>query len=228
MKKLTKETIEKFAYEVLDYLTKHSLDSNVCIYFNNKKIKHEYNWREENPTPKLIVTENISPFDYFEYANYDHILSMSFEGPLYDVLNYSGGKREEGLIKIFEKYGCYWELGHMWNLSAYPINDNMEIEFTAYGRPKRVKELYMWDRNVPAELREIMDKWYMMSEKTGDIGSCTIGDGFEFDWNGDSYFMCPCSPYQGSISYETHVDKVRAMLGDIGASNIHYNYGRMD
>ena len=49
---------------------------------------------------------------------------MSFEGPLYDVLNaYVPGwvKKEDEFRKLFEKYGFYYELGNAWNLSAYEI-----------------------------------------------------------------------------------------------------------
>lgn len=225
--KLTKELIEQFAYDVMNYLTKHGLDYDVCIYFNNKRIQHEYNWREENPTPKLIVKEDISPLDYFEYVNHDHILSMSFEGPLYESLNYSG-RHTDGLHELFEKYGVYWELGNAWNLSAYPIDDDLEIEFTSYARPKQRKDLYMWDKSVAPELRKIMDAWYTLSESEGEGGSCVIGAGFKFTWNDDDYFMCACSPYQGSLSWEKHKDAVRFMLQGIGAENISYDWGRMD
>lgn len=225
--KLTKELIDQFAYDIMKYLTKHHLDSDVCIYFNNKRMRHEYNWREENPTPKLVVEENMNPHDYFEYASYDHILSMSFEGPLYDSMNYSG-RHMDGLHELFEKYGVYWELGNAWNLSAYPIDDDMEIEYTMYARPKRRKDLYMWDSNVAPELRKIMDAWYKLSEAEGDKGSCVIGAGFKFTWNGDDYFMCACSPWQGSISWETHKDAVAMMLKGIGAESIFYNWGNMD
>lgn len=225
--KFTKELIEKFAYDVMDYLTKYNLDSDVCIYFNNKRIRHQYDWREDNPTPKLIVEENMNPLDYFEYANYNHILSMSFEGPLYDSLNYSGYK-EEGLRRLFEKYGVYWELGDSWNLSAYPIDDDLEIEFTAYGRPKKRKDLFMWDTTVPTELRKIMDTWYKLSELEGDKGSCVIGAGFNFTWNGEDYFMCACSPYQGSLSWEASRYQVELMLKGLGAEYICYNWGVID
>lgn len=225
--KFTKELIEQFAYDVMDYLTKYHLDSGVCIYFNNKRIKHEYDWRNDDPTPKLIVENNISPLDYFEYVNYNHILSMSFEGPLYDSLNYSGYK-EAGLHELFEKYGVYWELGNSWNLSAYPIDDSLEIDFTWYGRPKEKRTLYMWDHTVPAELRNIMEKWYLLSNAVGDKGSCVIGAGFDFTWNGIEYHMCACSPHQGSISWETNKDDVRKMLEDIGATNILYKWGIID
>lgn len=225
--KFTKELIEQFAYDILAYLTKYQLDSGVSIYFNNKRIRHEYNLMEENPTPKLIVEENMNPHDYFEYAAYHHILSMSFEGPLYQSLNYTGYK-EEGLRELFEKYGVYWELGNSWNLSTFPIDDDLEVEFTVYTRPKQKKELYMWDTTVPTELRKIMDAWYKLSESEGEGGSCVIGAGFNFTWEGDDYFMCACSPYQGSLSWEAHKDVVRMMLQGIGAENISYNWGNMD
>lgn len=228
MKKLTRVDIELFAVDIMCYLTENDLDSDVCIYFNNKKIRHEYDWRTLDPKPKFIVEENMNPFDYFEYANHEHILSMSFEGPLYDELNYVYGKKTEGLEKIFKKYGCYFELGNAWNLSAYPLDDNMEIAFTAYEVPKEPIYLCMWDKSVVPELRTIMDRWYALSEAVGDKGSCVICAGFRFNWNGDEYFMNPCSPWQGSISWETHKEDIRHMLEDIGATDIIYDWGRMD
>jgi hypothetical protein len=49
---------------------------------------------------------------------------MSFEGGLYSALNgYITGwsKLEEEFLKLFEKRGCYFELGNAWNLSAYEL-----------------------------------------------------------------------------------------------------------
>lgn len=228
MKKLTKKDIDQFAIDIMAYLTKCHLDTDVCIYYNNKRIRHEYDWHNLDAPPKIIIEENMNPHDYFEYAAYDHILSMSFEGALYEVLNYTFGKKEEGLRKIFEKYGVYWELGNMWNLTAFPIDDNMEVEFTYYGRPKNKRNLYMWDATIPSPLRNIMTKWYKLSEAVGDKGSCVIGAGFDFTWNGIEYHMCSCSPHQGSISWETNKDDVRKMLEDIGATEIVYKWGIMD
>ena len=60
----------------------------------------------------------MNPRHYFEWAG--DFMSMSFEGPLYDALNYSSsGKHEEALSNIFKKYGKYFELGNAWNLSLY-------------------------------------------------------------------------------------------------------------
>jgi len=228
MKKMTKQDIEKLAYEIMGFLTASKLDDGVSIYFNNKRIRHEYDWKNPDVEPKLIIEEDMNPFDYFEYANHDHILSMSFEGPLYHELNYNFGKKYDKFQDIFKKYGLYFELGNSWNLSAFPIDDNMEIEFTPYGRKKEPIYLRMWDKNIVPEIRAIMDEWYDLSEAVGDKGSCVICAGFEFEWNGDQYFMNPCSPWQGSISWETNKDDIRKMLEDIGATNIIYKWGVMD
>lgn len=225
--KFTKQNIEQFANEIMDFLIEHGLDTDVCIYFNNKRICRERDWRDPDAKPKLVVEEDMNPFEYFEYANCNHILSMSFEGLLYEDLNYNF-RYEDKLLKIFEKYGCYWEMGNAWNLSAYPIGDDSEFEFTAYERPKKEIYLCMWDRSIPAELRKIMDNWYALSEAEGDKGSCVICAGFSFEWNGNKYFMNSCSPWQGSMSWEAHKDEIKQMLVEIGATNIQYNWGRMD
>ena len=227
MQKLTKADIEQFANEIMDYLIKHELDMDVCIYYNNKRMSRKYDWRDMDAPPKLIIEEDMNPFDYFEYANYNHILSMSFEGPLYESLNYTG-YAEDGLRKLFEKYGLYWELGHSWNLSAFLIDDETEVEYTQYTKPIEKTHLYRIDGTTPHELGVIMQKWYEMSTAVGDKGSCVIGAGFSFKWNGNEYFMSACSPYQGSISWETNVEDVRKMLEDIGATNIYYDWGNID
>ena len=227
MKKLTKNHIEQFANEIMEYLIKHELDMDVCIYYNNKRMSRKYDWRDLDAPPKLVIEDNMNPFDYFEYANYDHILSMSFEGPLYESLNYTG-YAEDGLRKLFEKHGLYLELGHSWNLSAYLIDDEMEVECTQYLKPIEKIHLYRIDGTTPNELGTIMRNWYQMSTEVGDQGSCVIGAGFGFTWNGNEYFMSACSPYQGSISWETNKEDVRKMLEDIGATNIYYDWGNMD
>ena len=135
MKTLTKTNIEEMANEIIAFLEKHELASDVSIYFNGKVMRSHDEW-DENDNYKAIwtITENVNPHDYFEYCAFNHILSMSFEGALYDVLNYTFGKREQQFLAIFEKYGLYYEFGHSWNLSAYPDKDDMDIEYTVYER----------------------------------------------------------------------------------------------
>ena len=231
MNKLTKTNIEELANEIITFLNKHSLANAVSIYFNNKVVRSKGTYDEDyNYIPNWTAEEDVDPHDYFEYAAYDHILSMSFEGGLYDVLNYTFGKKEEQFRKIFEKYGLYFELGNAWNLTAYPNDDKVEIEYTKYTRPKVTINLYRSNRTMdnPPKLQEIMDKWYELSATTGDKGSFVRGAGFEFEWDDNKYFMSACSPYYRSISWETHIDTIKEMLEKAGATNIYYNWGNMD
>ena len=95
---------------------------------NNKLfvLVKEYIDPDTGEISKVWEGENEDPRKYFEYVNFNHFISMSFEGPLNYVLNFLDdfagdydSEREEELCKIFEKYGYYYELGNSWNLSAY-------------------------------------------------------------------------------------------------------------
>lgn len=232
--KLTKSRIEEMANEIIAFLEEEELINDVCIYFNDKRIRFSGEWNSDYTKFEIAKKEeeNICPLDYFKYARIEHILSMSFEGGLYDRINYSSsGRTEEALQQIFEKYGCYFELGNAWNLSAYPNDDEMEIEYTDYSSkqepdPKRI--YYNNTEDIPDELREIMNIWWQLSEKTGDIGSCVMGAGFKFKYKNILYFMSACSPWQGSCSWEAHVDHIRGQLEKIGATEIYYDYGVLD
>lgn len=123
---LTAEQIEEMAKEVRQFLLDHDMWIDADIYFNGKKFtcydpvekKYYYNDPEH-----LVEVEDVDPSTYFEYVNKDHILSMSFEGPLYEMINGYGypDRWLEEFNKIFEKRGVYYELGHAWNFSCYYI-----------------------------------------------------------------------------------------------------------
>lgn len=237
MKRITKKDIENLASEIITFLEEYDIAGNVCIYYNGNVMRSamdaKWNWDEKcyDYDIRWIPEENVKPHDYFEYAAYKHILSMSFEGGLYDVLNYSGGSKMDKFNKIFESYGLYYELGNAWNLSCYTINGDIEVEYTCYKKPKETIHLYSQpngDFSNPSELQKIMDIWYDLSKKEGEIGSCVLGSGFEFEWNGNSYFMPSQSPWQGNLSWEAHKDVIHKMLENIGATEICYNWGRMD
>lgn len=103
--------IEQLANEVRSFLEQNELWSDIRIYFNDRCYDSE----------KKETLENIKARDYLEYAASEHILSMSFEGPLYDIINYGEcDSLLDKFDKIFEKYGLYYELGHAWNLTCYP------------------------------------------------------------------------------------------------------------
>ena len=120
---LTEEKREQLATEIFNWLVKHEMWVDVAIYFNGKR------WSTSNKDhTEFCYNENkyfeyeAEPKDYFEYVAEPNILSMSFEGALYDVLNgYVTGwtKLEAEFRKIFEKYNLHFELGNAWNLTCY-------------------------------------------------------------------------------------------------------------
>ena len=229
MSKITKADIERLANEIIAFLEAYDIASSVSIYYNGNVVRSKAEYDSKyNATYTWVKTYDVDPHDYFEYAAYEHILSMSFEGGLYNVLNYSGGSKMDKFMKIFEKYGLYYELGNAWNLTCFLIDDDTEVEYTYYEKPKEVIYLYSCDFSNPVELQNIMDIWFDLSKKEGEGGSCVLGAGFKFEWNGDSYFMPAQSPWQGSLSWEEHKDVIHKMLEDVGATEIYYNWGRMD
>lgn len=219
---LTKERIEGLALKILEVLQEKELDDALCIYYNNKRIS-TYGGKKD-------IEENINPHNYFQYCAFDHIISISTEGGLYDILNYGAGRFPKKLENLFKELGIYWERGESWNLSFYPIDDNMEVEYTYYEDP-REKEIVLSYGAVgkcPPEIENIMKAWYMLSTKEGDIGACILGAHFQFKYNGKKYKMLPCSPWQGEGSWTSYVSFVRSCLENIGATDIKWDCGVMD
>lgn len=121
MAKMTAKKTENLAKEIHSFLVNNGLWVDVAIYFNgkcwstNNKDYTEFCYNENR-----YFEKEANPKDYFEYVAEPNILSMSFEGDLYDILNgYYGFKLEAEFEKIFEKYGLYYELGNAWNLSCH-------------------------------------------------------------------------------------------------------------
>ena len=218
--KLTKNKICKLAQQILFLLDKYNMSDYVSVYCNNDRM---------TISGGLIRTEkNVDPHKYFEYAAYEHILSMSFDGDFYEEMNYECGRLKKKFDELVERYGLYYEFGNSWNITMIPLNDNDQIEYTYYQRPKEKIRLYYYGSDVPYLFRNIMNIWYNKAKEYGDGGSCVIGAGFEFDYNGDEYFMSACSPYQGSLSWESCKDEIEERLKRIGCENIKYNWGMMD
>ena len=123
--KLLKTKEEKLAKDIIEFLLKHELFDDTFIYVNNKRYSTydgagHYNYGATS-WDKVFVEDNQDPHDYFEWAG--KYLSMSFEGPLYDILNYSFEyklyqKLETEFTELFHKHGMYFELGNSWNLTA--------------------------------------------------------------------------------------------------------------
>lgn len=119
------EKAAALAKDIYNWCQKKGLWGDNIIYFNGKAWSSSKEWSGIQGKPigdDLYEYEDKNPRDYFEYVNDPNILSMSFEGPLNHVLNaYVRGwvNLESEFMKLFEKYGLYYEMGNTWNLSAY-------------------------------------------------------------------------------------------------------------
>lgn len=107
--------IEKLKDEIIKLLQDHGMWQDVYIYCNGKC------WGTSDKECKHFRYDG-EPFEFeddphrvTEYAG--DILTMTFEGPLYDALNY-GYRFEDTLQNLFNKYGLYYEMGHAWDLTA--------------------------------------------------------------------------------------------------------------
>lgn len=119
-----RKNIENLAKEIHAFLVKHELWVDVQIYFNGKCWSTcDYNDSKFCYNEDKYFEYEADPKNYFEYVREpENILSMSFEGDLYEVLNgYWGAKLEKEFSSILAKYGLYYELGNAWNLTCCEI-----------------------------------------------------------------------------------------------------------
>lgn len=115
------QRLEALAKDIYNWLIEHEMWIDVAIYYDGKRM-HTIGKEGD----KTVFRYNGEPFideadprTYFEYVAYPHILSMSFEGPLYDLLNYGFDDLENEFEEVFKKHGVYYELGNAWNLTCY-------------------------------------------------------------------------------------------------------------
>ena len=108
---------QQIAKKIANWLEKNDLTHEVRIYFDNQC----WTWNDE----EMIVIDDMKASNYFEYAN-DETISMSFEGPLYHVMNYHWSSKEAGqlygeFLDLMKGEPFYFEMGNAWNCSAYLI-----------------------------------------------------------------------------------------------------------
>lgn len=109
---------EKLAQDIIDFLKKNNLDMCVSLLYNGKMVDVDTG-----------ATKDISSAgDYVDYFN-DDTITMTFEGPLYNLLNgywvfeddATYQKLYDEFENIFKKYNLFYDLGDYWNLTAYEL-----------------------------------------------------------------------------------------------------------
>lgn len=121
-----KTKAEKCALDIIKWLIKHEMWIDTFIYVNGKRYGcwDGEHYHYENTWEDVYVEDNMDPNKYFEYNG--DFLSMSFEGPLYEVINEAWSskhyeKLEQEFSAICEKYNKYYELGNAWNCSLFDL-----------------------------------------------------------------------------------------------------------
>lgn len=120
------ERLEALAWEIHNYLRKHEMWIDICIYYDGKRMgtcgevdgKLEFRYNGEP-----FIEEGRDPRDYFDYVQNPHIVSMSFESCFYDVMNYSGGAILDGFDRMLAKHGLSYERGDAWNISLMEVRN---------------------------------------------------------------------------------------------------------
>lgn len=124
LRKITPEAMEKLAIRMIEYFDKQGYWYEMGIYVNNKRLasdnlKGTYTEHVTKGGVKYYVEEDVDIKKCIEYSN-PETLTIYFEGPLYDKINYHDYDYLQKLDKKFlEPYGLYFEQGHAWNMSAY-------------------------------------------------------------------------------------------------------------
>ncbi len=119
-KPLTKEQIDDLAEKIYKLFKKNDIWQDTFIYFNGNCLGNKDPAGHYHYDGSAFLETDLDPRDYFEFVNSEHILSMSFEGPVYYMFNYGHHKSVFKQFKaLLDKYGLYYEMGNAWNLSCY-------------------------------------------------------------------------------------------------------------
>ena len=121
-----KTPAERCAFEIINFLIRHNLWQDTFVYVNGKRYGcyDGEHYKYDNTWDCVFREDNMDPKDYVEYAS--DFLTMTFEGPFYDVINYTySAKYSDKLLAEFDdilkKYRKYYELGYSWSLSLYEL-----------------------------------------------------------------------------------------------------------
>lgn len=117
---LTEDQIEELADRIYRLFAKNGIWSDTVIYFNGGSIDNRDEDGNYHYDGSVYHHEQRDPHDYFKYVNPEHILSMSFEGPVYHAFNYgSYPPVKKQFDELLRRFGLYAEQGDAWNLTCF-------------------------------------------------------------------------------------------------------------
>lgn len=228
----TKKNIETIVEEFKKLLEEHNCQDDVRIYYcgyRDKNISRVYDKvrNEYTEVNKWSYDCMCHPTQYCEYAPCKNIISFSSEGILSDLM-YSGAPK--WLENFALKYSMYIECATSWFFYFAPNGDWDEWE-TDNMVIKNQSPIYLYRDedygNLP-ELRIIAKCWEKLCAMSKDEGSCAIGYGMFFVYQGTKYKMIPRSDKQGELSWTQWVDVIKSCLMDVGCTDIFWDCGHLD
>lgn len=121
-----KTKAEKCAFEIINFLIRHQMWQDTCIYVGTKRYTcyDGEHYQYGNTWDCVFREDDKRAEDYVEYTS--DFLTMTFEGPFYDIINYSFSPKYcnsimEEFHDIIAKYNKYEELGYNWSLSLHDL-----------------------------------------------------------------------------------------------------------
>jgi hypothetical protein len=121
-----KTDAEKCAFEIIDFLIKLDMWQDTCVYVNGKRYtcNDGEHYKYDSTWDCVFREDNKRPEDYVDYSS--DFLTMTFEGPFYDIINYSMSAKYCDFViskfnDILKKYNKYYELGNAWSLALFDI-----------------------------------------------------------------------------------------------------------
>lgn len=120
---VTPENMRILAEKLIDYFAKEECWYEMGIYVDNERWSSNPDKNDEKfVTGKetvYYVQKNVDIKSRLEYSNPETV-SLYFEGPLYETINYNDYNYISKLTQMFlEKYNLYFEQGDAWSMAAY-------------------------------------------------------------------------------------------------------------
>lgn len=121
-----KTKAEKCAFEIINFLIRHQMWQDTCVYVGTKRYTcyDGEHYQYGNTWDCVFRDDDKKAEDYVEYTS--DFLTMTFEGPFYDIINYSfSAKYCDRILSEFadicKKYKMYYEQGYAWSLSLHKL-----------------------------------------------------------------------------------------------------------
>jgi hypothetical protein len=123
-KPVTPENMRHLAENLIDFFAKEEVWSDMCVYVDGEawksdNYKKEYEKTTTRKGTEYYVKKDVDIAKQLEYSN-PKTVTITFEGPLYDIINNVDYDYADKLSdKFLKEYGLYFEQGYAWSMAAY-------------------------------------------------------------------------------------------------------------